>query len=132
MSTAIDNLNFARDVRNCERDRPPVLYLEDGGEMELPTTWAVCSVCRGAGTHVNPSIDSGGLSAEHLDDDPDFAEDYFGGVYDVPCNRCGGRTTERVVGLEALTKTERELYTRQLRDDADCRAMQLAEIAAGA
>jgi hypothetical protein len=45
---------------------------------------------RGEGTCVNPNIDANGLTAEDFAEDPDFAEDYFGGVYDVRCAACGG------------------------------------------
>lgn len=53
--------------------------------------WEVCGTCGGAGKHVNPSIDSHGLTREDFDEDPDFREDYFSGRYDVTCNECGGR-----------------------------------------
>jgi hypothetical protein len=60
---------------------------------KLRMKYAVCGVCNGRGKHVNPSIDSHGLSSEDFDNDPDFAEDYFSGVYDVTCYECNGRTT---------------------------------------
>jgi hypothetical protein len=50
----------------------------------------ICPICDGDGTHVNPSIDAHGLSREDFDDDPDFAEDYMRGVYNVACQTCGG------------------------------------------
>lgn len=53
--------------------------------------WEMCDLCEGKGTHVSPSVDSHGISAEEFYDDPDFAESYFSGVYDVPCAECGGR-----------------------------------------
>jgi hypothetical protein len=55
----------------------------------------VCDQCGGTGTMVNPSIDAGGISAHEFAEDPDFAEDYFSGRYDVPCSECNGL---RVVG----------------------------------
>lgn len=133
----IEDLNFASDARNCDRfDDAPVLYTcdEAGNTVEkpLPTKWAVCSVCNGAGSHVNPSIDCNGLSAEDFAEDPDFADDYMAGTYDVPCNRCGGRTTERVVDLDALTPEELAAFEDQQRDEARDRAEHLAEIRAGA
>jgi hypothetical protein len=42
--------------------------------------------------------DAYGLSAEDFDADPDFAEDYLGGKYDIACNECGGA---RVVAVPA-------------------------------
>jgi len=68
-------------------------YDEEGNDitLDLPLKWEVCGTCNGAGSHVNPSIDSNGLSAEDFADDPDFEHDYFSGAYDIPCNECGGR-----------------------------------------
>lgn len=59
-------------------------------EVEIPIKYEVCQTCDGKGRHVNPSIDSHGISAEEFYEDPDFGEDYFSGVYDVPCCECGG------------------------------------------
>lgn len=129
---AIERMNAANDSRNCEPDSVPVLHLEDGTEKPLPTIWVVCSVCNGAGSHVNPSIDCGGLSAEDFAEDPDFAEDYGAGVYDQTCNKCLGRTTVRAVNLDALSPEDRAAYERQTRDDDDYDAMVRAEIRAGA
>lgn len=56
----------------------------------LVMRYQVCPVCQGRGTHVNPSIDCGGLSDEDFRDDPDFRDDYFGGAYDVTCYTCRG------------------------------------------
>jgi hypothetical protein len=56
--------------------------------------WIVCPVCRGEGKVVNPSIDCNGLSASDFREDPDFAEAYWSGDYDVACAGCRG---ERVV-----------------------------------
>ena len=66
-------------------------------EITIPAMWDVCGLCGGKGSHVNPSIDRHGLSAEDFQEDPEFAESYFGGAYDVNCYRCNGRTTEPVV-----------------------------------
>lgn len=129
---AIEGLNWSHDHRNCERAEAPVLYLDDDTEMELPTRWAVCPVCNGAGTHVNPSIDCGGLSAEDFDEDPDFAEDYMAGAYNVPCNRCGGRTTVPEVDVSSLSPELAAAYERQCRDEAADRACELAEMRMGA
>jgi hypothetical protein len=55
------------------------------------TVWAVCPTCEGEGKHVNPSIDSHGISREEFDEDPDFEEAYFSGAYDVTCVECKGQ-----------------------------------------
>lgn len=69
----------------------------DGDELELPAHFEVCPRCEGEGTHVNPNIDGNGLSAEDFAEDPDFAEDYMAGTYDVPCEECGGQRVLAVV-----------------------------------
>jgi len=69
-------------------------YFDDGEEEELIVVrcrYVVCDVCEGKGTHVNPNIDRNGLSADDFAEDPDFAESYCAGVYDVPCRECGGQ-----------------------------------------
>lgn len=59
--------------------------------VSVPVCFDVCPTCNGRGSHVNPSIDCDGLSAEDFAEDPDFAEDYVQGFYDVPCYGCHGR-----------------------------------------
>lgn len=59
-------------------------------EVSIPAKYEVCSRCDGRGTHVNPSIDGNGLTQSDFADDPDFAEDYFAGRYDVQCYECRG------------------------------------------
>lgn len=127
----IDDLNFARDPRNS-KPASTVLYLDDGTEKELPTTWAVCPVCNGEGKTVNPAIDAGGLSAEDFADDPDFAGAYYSGTFDIPCRHCNGRTTVRAVDWDALSDDDRKAYEAQLRADAEYEAERLAEIRMGA
>lgn len=52
--------------------------------------FAVCPTCEGAGKHVNPSIDAHGIGADEFNEDPDFADAYFSGAYDVACVECKG------------------------------------------
>tara|TARA_B100000949_G_scaffold137679_1_gene121085 strand:+ start:1061 stop:1519 length:459 start_codon:yes stop_codon:yes gene_type:complete len=56
--------------------------------------WIVCSICDGRGEYVNPSIDSNGLSREDFDEDPEFRQDYFSGVYNMTCELCQGRAVQ--------------------------------------
>lgn len=131
MDSCLENLNFARDPRSCEQVKAPIVHLDDGSEVELPMKWALCHVCDGKGTHVNPSIDAGGLGQVDFYNDPQFAIDYKNGVYDIQCNACGGRTTIPVVDWDALDEEQTKAYEQQLRDEADCIAEQLAEIRMG-
>tara|TARA_Y100000310_G_scaffold311232_1_gene357321 strand:- start:635 stop:949 length:315 start_codon:yes stop_codon:yes gene_type:complete len=87
-------------------------------EIELPWKWEVCDLCNGKGTHVNPSIDSNGLTAEDFAEDPDFQEDYFGGVYDQQCNECHGRSTVMVPNEEAMTEEIKALWHQQCENTA--------------
>ena len=81
---SIEDQNYYRDPRvTAKRAKVP----------EGPFKWVVCNLCQGKGKVVNPSIDSGGLSAEDFAEDPDFMEGYLSGMYDIECPRCAGRTT---------------------------------------
>jgi hypothetical protein len=59
--------------------------------VEFPIKYVVCQTCNGLGKHVNPDIDSNGLTRDDFDRDPDFMEDYFSGKYDVDCYECCGK-----------------------------------------
>jgi hypothetical protein len=87
---------------------------EDGAEMEvrLPAHFVVCPRCEGAGTHVNPSIDGNGISAEEFAEDPDFAESYFSGAYDVPCSRCRGKRVVEEVDEDQFTPAQKAAYAQ--------------------
>ncbi len=132
MNYALENYNIASDARSLGPAKAPILYLEDGSEIELATKMARCDVCRGKGHHVNVAIDAGGLSEEMMQDE-EFLDGYQSGVYDVPCNYCGGKGEVREVDFgAALSPEHRDLYKKQLRDDADWEAERLAEIRMGA
>jgi hypothetical protein len=63
---------------------------EDAGAIRC--RYIVCSTCDGRGSHVNPSIDSEGLTASDFEEaGEDFREEYCSGRYDVPCYECGGQ-----------------------------------------
>jgi hypothetical protein len=83
--------------------------LGDGpADNVVPAYFIVCGTCDGKGSHVNPSIDSHGLSREDFDEDPDFAESYFAGHYDVPCHECHGRRVVPDVNLDTLSPAQRK------------------------
>ena len=99
-----------------------VVHDDDGGEKEVNVSarYEVCSLCEGQGSHVNPSIDHNGLSAEDMYDlGDDFEEDYFGGVYDVSCYRCKGKRVEPVVNWDALTPELRKKAEDRIEDHND-------------
>jgi hypothetical protein len=83
--------------------------------------YIVCPVCEGEGTTVNPNIDCNGLSAEDFRDDPDFAEDYMSGVYDITCKACNGL---RVIKPERVEELQQNAADRRLaaRENGDFEA----------
>lgn len=87
--------------------------------------WMICPACDGEGETVNPSIDAGGLSAEDFAEDPDFAEDYRSGVYDVCCAACGGSGKIRSGHLQVLRQNaeDRRLAARE---DGDWESYRVA------
>jgi hypothetical protein len=111
----------------------------------------VCPTCDGRGSHVDPSVDCMGISAEDFRDDPDFHDDYFGydgdeddegnpvrkarGAYDVDCYECGGR---RVVPVPDWDEGDpahtamRELLEDRARSAAEDWAERMAERRMGA
>lgn len=102
-----------------------ILYLEVPGdfgigveEIELPTTMEVCHTCEGKGTTVNPAIDGHGISSEEFAEDPDFAEAYFRGDYDVQCRTCGGRNVVPEVDWSRMSAEHRRAYKIQLSEEA--------------
>lgn len=81
---------IAEQIVNKPSDTPKERAKNELNRNAARDAFAVCPTCEGRGSHVNPSIDSQGLSAEDFDEDPDFREDYFSGAYDVPCAECRG------------------------------------------
>lgn len=80
--------------------------------------WIICPTCEGEGKTVNPNIDAHGLTGEDFAEDPDFAEDYFSGVYDIQCRCCDGAGKVRQSAIKRM---------RQAADDRRLRAMEDAD-----
>lgn len=80
-----------------------IIENNEGEELEIPAKYEVCGTCEGKGSHVNPSIDSHGISPEEFAEDRDFEESYFRGDYDVPCNECHGQRVTPVPDEAQLT-----------------------------
>lgn len=94
---------------------------EDGEELSVtvPIKFEVCPTCRGRGSHVNPSIDSHGISREEFDTDPDFCRDYMRGVYDVNCYECGGKRVVPVLDEEGCSPEIVEAINDRIHWEAD-------------
>jgi len=99
---------------------------ETGDEVEVETRFEfqVCGCCEGKGSHVNPSIDAGGLSAGDFHADPDFAEEYFAGRYDVACYECHGKRVVPVPTDQRVTQRLQDIAQAA----ADHHAERMAEI----
>lgn len=116
----MDNYHTDHRVLAAGRDTTTCLVHDDNGdEHELPTRWSVCPTCNGNGTHVNPSIDCNGLTSDDFANDPDFAESYHSGVYDVQCYGCEGRRVVAVVDTERCTPEELEAWESSQRADRE-------------
>lgn len=94
-------------------------FRSEDRDEEIETEWVhvrfvVCPLCGGKDKHVNPSIDAHGLTRDDFDEDPDFAESYFRGDYDQPCNLCEG---EKVVPIP-LEPTIADMIEKQIAEIA--------------
>jgi hypothetical protein len=88
-----------------------VVIEDDNGDevtVHAPFKYEICDVCDGKGKHVNPNIDRHGLTSEDFSDDPDFAENYFNGNYDVTCNCCAGSRVTPVYDEERANSKVKE------------------------
>ncbi|MHB1260367.1 MAG: hypothetical protein ACYC2H_01490 [Thermoplasmatota archaeon] len=109
--------------------------LPDGAEIdeyEIPARFEVCGNCDGKGSHVNRAIDGHGISQEEFDEDPDFREDYFAGVYDVDCDECRGARVMPIVDEVRATPQQLEIANDRIDGEADYRRECAAERRMGA
>jgi hypothetical protein len=79
--------------------------------VAFPCVKVNCSTCDGKGTHVNPSIDAGGISGSDWDEDPDFQDQYMSGMYDVQCYGCKGAKTVPSINVKAMGPEDTKIYT---------------------
>jgi|SRR5262245_29036029 len=95
-------------------------FVEEDTGVRPATEWAICEACRGDGASTAYLGDVTNMIAE----DPDFGEDYWRGVYDQPCDECGG--TGKVRQL-AEDDPAFEGWLDWLREEAADRAVRRAE-----
>jgi hypothetical protein len=100
-------------------------------QYELPSRFELCPRCEGRGTHVNPAVDGNGISPEEFAEDPDFAESYFSGLYDVPCHTCGGRRVVEVPDEGRCDGYTLELYYRETAEREEYERQREHEIKMG-
>ena len=100
--------------------------------IQVPVTYEVCTTCNGRGTHVNPSVDCNGLTAQDFADDPDLMESYMSGVYDVACYGCGGKRVQPVLDEARIQPDLLKRIHQERSDRAETRRMHDAERRYGA
>lgn len=83
----------------------PIIDDDEEYIATFPAIYEVCDTCRGRGKHVNPSIDSHGITFQ---EDPEFAESYFSGVYDTTCFECQGRRVVLMINEQYLSESQKE------------------------
>lgn len=110
--------------------RTPVLYCDDGSEVELPFKWAICSGCDG---HGKSSAYLGAYTQSEMDEaGPEFHDEYMRGGYDRTCDGCDGAGKVKVVDWAQMTKAQRSEWNAQVRAERECRAEEAAERRMGA
>lgn len=109
-------------MKNQEPTIAFTLYNATAGEeieISLPAKFEVCGTCRGKGTRVNPSIDGNGITAEQFAEDPDFAESYLRGDYDIQCSGCKGERVIAVVDLSRCSKSQKTQWRTHQEQEAE-------------
>lgn len=81
--------------------------------------YIVCPHCEGEGVITNPEVDGNGITAEQFEEDPDFADNYFSGVYNVTCPACSG--------LRVTTRKEWNAFIKKSHEDREDRLVRLQE-----
>lgn len=98
-------------------------YDDDGEEHSIECVWEVCDRCKGEGSHTNPNVDGHGISPQEFQEDPEFARNYFAGVYDVECYKCKGLRVVQGVDLNQLEPNIRKKYEAYLKEERQYQQM---------
>ena len=103
---------------------------DDAATIKFPTTWEICSTCRGNGAH---SQHLGAISAEEFQREwsEEEREDYFAGGYDQTCRDCCGSGKQLAINRDACTsealKAALKQYDENQQEDAYRERMHQAE-----
>ena len=107
-----------------------VAHDPDGNEVLIKASFAICMRCDGEGTHVNPAIDSNGITSDEMEElGDDFREAYMSGGYDISCSNCSG-SGKVLEGDPNDPNYQHWLYDQQDRHEMD--AIERQERAMGA
>lgn len=96
--------------------------------VDLPAKYELCDRCEGSGVH-DSSAFSNGVPSEMFDE-PDFAEEYFSGHYDVVCSECEGLRVVLVIDEDRLNEEQKkhlELYHEYRHEENSLDLMYLEE-----
>jgi hypothetical protein len=112
-----------------------VTLYDDDEELEavFPAKFVVCGLCNGKGRHVNPGIDSEGITGSEMEElGSEFEETYFSGGFDVDCYRCNSKRVEPEIDEEEVNRSEElkknyELLLAKWEDDSAYEAERDAE-----
>lgn len=94
-----------------------VLEDDDGNEFEVqfPIEFVVCGTCDGKGSHVDPNIDSNGITGDEWNEwDYDERERYMSGGYDVTCYECNGDRVVPEINEKKLTEEQKKFFQQYM------------------
>ena len=95
--------------------------------INAPIHNALCPMCQGEGTVVDPNIDSCGLSDEDFDEDPEFHLAYHAGRYDIECPSCKGNKIIHTINYNQVREGNDLHAILTIIKDAEEERYQLAE-----
>lgn len=105
-------------------------------QIEFPCSRMVCPSCDGEGTELRGGLKGAVFTSEDFAEDPEFAENYFGGRYDVACSECKGRNVVDDLNVEELwdklTPQQQEDRQRYCDDESAAREEEYGERIRGA
>lgn len=111
---------------------------EEEREAAVGFEFEICPECHGSGgTSRHVECDGGGITssemAELCHEDEDFAEKYFGGFYDRPCDECRGHPGRVIApNYQQLSAKDQELWAAQWQEERAYQRVCAAEQRMGA
>ncbi len=95
--------------------------------LDLPKRWEICGWCNGEGSS---SAHLGEVS-QMMDEDPEWAEDYMAGRYDIQCEECRGDGKVRAIDWEMVDDKTAKLLGEDADEAVAAEAMYRAEMGYG-
>jgi len=109
-TVTVDVSDYICDFEDEDNFEELMKLVEDGC-VTLPLSFEVCGTCNGFGSHVNPDIDSHGITAEEWDRDWSYEDrdNYFSGLYDVTCYECNGNKVVPEIVSSYLSDSQKKI-----------------------